>query len=138
MSWKIIKENQRKYADTSYYLKAEKECDEGKLVLEILWPDGFMYIISVDLYTKNEKRKFFFQKKIKKQNIYGCFVSYNDRIEKYGHQIMRMTNKEPIRKLKRLDALQKDGVLNYRLAEKYDITFETTLLEKPETNQHFN
>ena len=138
MSWKIIKENRRKYADTSYYLKAEKECDEGTLVLEILWPDGFMYILSVDLYAENKKRRFFFQKKIIKETLYATLVFFNDRIEKYGRQIMRMTNKDPIQKLKRLDSFQKDMALNYILSDKYDITFETTLPEKPDTNKHFH
>ena len=43
---------------------------------------------------------------------------------------MRMTDDSPISKLKRLDTIQKDGVLNYVLCEKYDVNFTTTLPEK--------
>ncbi len=130
MNWRIIKENQRKYADTSYYLKAERDCSEGTLVLEISWIERFMYDLSVHLHRKNTKPTFFFFGKVKPLSMYSTLVFYNDRIEKYGHQIMRITDDSPISKFKRLDSLQKDGVLNYMLSKKYDVDFTTTLSEK--------
>ena len=129
MNWKIIKENKRQYADTSYYLKAERECSEGKLVLEISWVKNFMYDVSVYLYTKNTGIKSIF-KKISKRYVYGHLVQKDDRIEKYGHQIMRITDESPMLKIKRLDALQKDMVLNWNLFNKHDIEIKTTLPEK--------
>jgi hypothetical protein len=130
MNWKIIKENQREYADTSYYLKAEMECSEGVLILEVCWIDSFMYNISVDLHRQVKARKSFFKKKVKPQLIFNCSVFLNDRIEKYGHQIMRITDDSPLSKFKRLDSFQKDGVLNWNLSERYNVNFETTLPEK--------
>jgi len=65
MNWKIVKENKRKYADTSYYLKAERDCSEGTIKLEISWVERFMYDLTVNLYRKNPKRKFFFFKDTK-------------------------------------------------------------------------
>jgi hypothetical protein len=130
MNWKIIKENQRKYADKSYYLKAEKQCSEGTLVLEICWIDRFMYNLSVDLYKENKGRKFILKKKIRRQLIFNCSIFQNDRIEKYGHQIMRITDDSPISKFKRLNSLQKDGVLNHNLSEKFNVSFVTKLPEK--------
>jgi hypothetical protein len=130
MNWKIIKENQRKYADTSYYLKAELECSEGFLVLEICWIDRFMYNLSVDLHRNDKPRKFLLKKSRKPQLMFICSIFCNDRIEKYGHQIMRITDDSPIVKLKRLDSLQKDGVLNYNLSERYGVSFITTLPDK--------
>jgi len=128
MKWEIIKENKREFADKSYYLKAEKECEEGKLILEICWAQ-MMYALSVDLISKNIGLKSLLKKE-SKRDLYGCLVFYNDRIEKYGHQIMGMTEESPISKLKRLDSFQKDLALNHVLSEKYDVTFETTLPEK--------
>jgi len=128
MKWKIIKENKREFADKSYYLKAERECKEGKLILEICWAQ-IMYALSINLISKNTGLKSFLKKE-SKRDLYGCLVFYNDRIEKYGHQIMRMTEESPISKFKRLDSLQKDGVLNYVISEKHNVTFETTLPEK--------
>jgi len=130
MNWKIIKENKRKYADTSYNLKAERECDEGTIVLEVNWVERFMYDLTVGLYRKEPKRKFFLFKDTKPETLYCCLVFFNDRIEKYGHQIMRMTEDFPLEKLKRLNSIQKDAVLNHVIGEKYDVDFITTLPEK--------
>lgn len=90
MKWNIIKEHKREYADTSYYLKAERGITDGTIVLEISWIENFMYDLSVNLYTKNTGLKSVF-KKVSKRYIYGQLVFYDDRIEKYGHQIMRIT-----------------------------------------------
>jgi hypothetical protein len=60
-------------------------------------------------------------------------IFYEDRIEKYGHQVMRITEKSPISKFKRLNILQKDGVLNHVLSEKYSVTYRSTLPEKKNT-----
>ncbi|AZJ34794.1 hypothetical protein [Tenacibaculum singaporense] len=130
MNWKIITENKRRYADTSYYLKAERDCIEGTIVLEIYWIENFMYDLTVYLYRNEPKRKFLFFKSTKPETLYSCLVFYNGRIEKYGHQIMRMTEDAPLEKLKRLDSFQKDGVLNYKIGEKYSLDFTTTLPEK--------
>ncbi|WP_106792416.1 hypothetical protein [Aquimarina sp. Aq78] len=138
MNWRIIKENKRKYADTSYYLKAERDCPEGTIVLEIRWIERFMYDLTVDLHRKKPKRKFFLFKNTKHESLYSCLVFYNERIEKHGHQIMRMTEDSPIEKLKRLDSLQKDAVLNYMIQEKYDVDFTTTLPEKKMSNNDYN
>ena len=62
MKWKIIKEHKRKYADTSYRLKAERDITDGTLVLEIDWFENFMYDLSVYLYTKNTGLKSVFKK----------------------------------------------------------------------------
>ena len=131
MNWKIIKETKRKYADESYYLKAEKKCSEGLITLEISFIERFMYDLSVKLDRKEPKRKFLFFKDTKPDLLYSCLVFYNGRIEKYGHQIMRITEESPIEKLNRLDSFQKDGVLNWSLGEKYNIEFTTNLPEKP-------
>jgi len=127
MEWKVIKENKRQFADDSYYLKAERNCSEGLLILEICWAQ-IMYSLSVELFPKNTNYKRFFKKNNQKV-MYSTLVFYNDRIEKYGHQIMRMTDDSPISKLKRLDSLQKDTALNYILGEKFNVNFETTLPE---------
>ncbi|WP_444912478.1 hypothetical protein [Microbulbifer sp. PAAF003] len=119
MQWKIVKEIPRKFADESYYLKAERDCSEGTLVLEICWAQ-IMYALTVDLIKDNDNAEL----------IYDCMVFYEDRIEKYGHQIMRITENSPISKLERLDSLQQDGVLNYVLSEKYGVTFKTALPDK--------
>jgi len=116
MQWNIIEEISRKYADESYYLKAECVCAEGTLVLEIEWAQ-IMYALTVNLVKENEEQKI----------VYDCMVFYEDRIEKYGHQIMRITDGSPLRTLRRLDSMQKDGVLNYYLGEKYNVSFETEL-----------
>jgi hypothetical protein len=129
MKWKIIKENKREYADTSYYLKAERDITDGTLVLKISWIENFMYDLSVSLYTKNTGLKSIF-KKVSSRYIYGHLVSYTDRIEKYGHQIMRITEDSPMSKFKRLDSLQGDGVLNWNLFNKHDIEIKTKLPEK--------
>jgi hypothetical protein len=128
MKWKIIEENKRDFADESYYLKAERNCSKGLLVLEICWAQ-FMYSLSVELFSTNTDYKRFF-KKTKRETMYHTLVFYNDRIEKYGHQVMRMTDDSPIKKLKKLNSLQKDGALNYILSEKFKVRFETTLPEK--------
>lgn len=130
MDWKIIKETKRKFADESYYLKAEKECTEGLITLEISFIERFMYDLSVKLYRKEPKRKFFLFKDTKPDLLYSCLDFYNGRIEKYGHQIMRMTQETPLKKLKRLDSFQKDGVLNWNLGKKFNIEFKTHLPEK--------
>lgn len=130
MTWIMIKETKRTYADSSYYLKAERECPEGKLVLEVSWIERFMYNISVDFYRKNSGRKLLFKRVTKPQLLYNCSVFCEDRIEKYGHQIMRITEESPILKLERLNSLQKDGVLNYNLSEKCNVDFVTTLPAK--------
>ena len=132
MNWKIIKENKRNYADTSYYLKAERDYLQGKIVLDIYWVERFMYNLNVEFYSGKAKRKFLFFKNEKPELLYCTLVFYNDRIEKYGHQIMRMTEDSPLEKLNRLDSLQKDGVLNYKLRERHNVDFETTLPEKIE------
>lgn len=129
MEWKIIKEHKRKFADTSYYLKAEKNITNGTLILEIKWVKNFMYDLSVDLYTKNTGLKSIF-KKVSKRYIYGHLVSYNDRIEKYGHQIMRITNDLPLIKFNRLVELQGDSVLNWNLFDTYNLEIKTVLPEK--------
>jgi hypothetical protein len=46
---------------------------------------------------------------------------------------MRITEKSPISKFKRLNILQKDGVLNHVLSEKYSVTYRSTLPEKKNT-----
>ncbi len=130
MNWRIIKEKHREYADGSYYLKAERDCLEGTLVLEISFIERFMYDLTVNLYRKKPKRKFLLFKNTKPESLYSCLVFYNERIEKHGHQIMRITEDSPIEKLKRLDSFQKDAVLNYKLREKYDIDLTTDLPEK--------
>jgi len=71
----------------------------------------------------------FFQK-TKAQIIDSCFVSYDDRVEKYGHQIMRITKESPISKLKRMDSLQTDGALNWQIFSERNIEVKTTLPEK--------
>jgi len=119
MSWKIIKETQRQYADESYYLKAEKTCQEGTLVLEIAWAQ-IMYALTVDLCKGNTESEL----------LYDCMVFFEDRIEKYGHQIMRITKNNPLGVLRRLDLSQKDGVLNHYLSEKYNVTYKSTLPKK--------
>jgi hypothetical protein len=116
MHWKIIEEIPRKYADESYYLKAECACAEGTLVLEIGWAQ-IMYALTVDLVKGNKEQEI----------VYDCMVFCEDRIEKYGHQIMRITDGSPFRTLRRLYSMQKDGVLNYYLGEKYNVSFETKL-----------
>lgn len=119
MQWKITKEIPRKYVDESYYLKAERSCTEGILILEICWAQ-IMYALTVELFNgKNHP-----------DLIYDCMVFYEDRIEKYGHQIMRITDSSPVSKLKRLDSTQKDGVLNHVLCEKYNVEFKSTLPAK--------
>lgn len=129
MGWKIIKEHKREYADTSYYLKAQREVTEGTLFLKISWIENFMYELSVELLIQNRGLKSIF-KKVSKRYIYGHLVAYNDRIEKYGHQIIRITNDSPMCKIKRLNELQKDSVLNWGISNKYDIEIKTTLPEK--------
>ena len=129
MNWKIIKENKRKFADTTYYFKAERKVEEGTLILEIKWVENFMYSLEVNLYSKNIGLKSFF-KKISKTYIYGQLVSCTDRIEKYGHQILRITKDSPISKFKRLDELQGDSVLNWSLFDKLNIKIKTSLPEK--------
>jgi hypothetical protein len=62
MNWSIIKENPRKYADGSYYLKAERDCSEGTLVLEISFIERFMYDLTVNLHRKNRNENSFFLK----------------------------------------------------------------------------
>ena len=119
MSWKIIKEKQRECVDESYYLKAEQICPEGTLVLEIVWAQ-IMYALTVDLCRENTESEL----------LYDCMVFCEDRIEKYGHQIMRITKDNPLRVLKRLDLTQKDGVLNNYLSEKHNVTYESTLPKK--------
>ena len=129
MKWEIIKEHKRVYADTSYYLKAKRDITDGTLVLEIKWVKNFMYDLSVYLYTKNSGLKSIF-KKISKNYLYGHLVFPNDRIEKYGLQIMRITEDSPMEKLKRLNKLQGDSVLNWNLSKKHDIEIKTMLPEK--------
>ncbi len=126
VSWKIIRENQRKFADKSYYLNAERECAEGTLVLEVSWPQG-MYAITVYLIHRDKKRSWIFFKKENRELLYSCFVTYNDRVEKYGHQLMRIADDSPISKFKRLDSLQKDAVLNWTLFSKHKVEFTTSL-----------
>ncbi|WP_074406567.1 MULTISPECIES: hypothetical protein [Aquimarina] len=129
MKWKIIKEHKREYADTSYYLKAERNVTEGTLIIEISWIENFMYDLSVYLQTKNTGLKSIF-KKMSKCYIYGHLVFPSDRIEKYGHQIMRITDDSPMNRIKRLDELQGDSVINYNLFNKHDIEIKTKLPEK--------
>jgi hypothetical protein len=38
-----------------------------------------------------------------------------------------MTEENPIKVLNRLDSMQKDGVLNFVLSEKFNVAFETSL-----------
>jgi hypothetical protein len=127
MHWKVIRENERKFADTSYYLYAERTCPEGRLVLEISWVERFMYTITVMRYDKESGRKLWFKKSTKPQLVYTSAVFYEDRIEKYGHQLMRMTEMSPLEALKRLNSLQKDGVLNYNLSRKSGVDIRTKL-----------
>ena len=129
MKWKVIKEHKRKYADTSYYLKAERDVTDGTLVLEIKWVENFMYDLQVNLFTKNTGLKSIFNK-VTKRYIYGHLVSYNDRVEKYGHQIIRITDDSPMSKFKRLEELQGDSVLNWNLFNKHNIEIKTSLPEK--------
>ena len=118
MKWKIVEENPRKFADESYSLKAELRTVEGTFFLEVCWAQ-IMYALTVELVKNNEDPEL----------VYDCMVFYEDRIEKYGHQIMRITQKSPFESFKRLYSLQKDGVLNHVLGEKYDVVFKTTLPE---------
>lgn len=131
MNWKITQESKRNYADTSYSLKAERDSleVEGKLVLEVCWID-FMYELTVSLYRNEPKRIFIFFKSRSPETLYHCLVYYNERIEKYGHQIMRITEEAPLEKIKRLDSLQKDDVLNFMIREKYNVDYTTDLPEK--------
>lgn len=129
MKWKIIKERKRKYADTSYYLKAEREIIDGTLVLEVSWIENFMYDLSINLYTKNKGLKSIFNN-VSERYIYGHLIFPSDRIEKYGHQIMRILDNHPIKKLERIKKLQGDSVLNWNLSNKLDIEFRTSLPEK--------
>ncbi|OCQ23752.1 hypothetical protein A7985_07375 [Pseudoalteromonas luteoviolacea] len=119
MQWKIIKETPRKFADESYYLKAERGCSEGTIVLEICWVQ-IMYALTVELFNGEEAPDL----------IYDCMVYREDRIEKYGQQIMRITDVSPVSKFKRLDSMQQDGVLNHVLCEKYNVAFKSTLPAK--------
>ena len=130
MNWRVLKENLRKYADGTYYLKAEKACCEGNIVLEVEFIQRFMYDITVKLYRNEPKRRFLIFKSNKPETLFSCLVFYNERIEKYGHQIMRMTEVSPIERLKRLDSFQKDAVLNFKIGEKYNLDFLTDLPEK--------
>ena len=120
MKWEIIKEIPRKFADESYYLKAERICSEGTLVLEVCWAQ-IMYAMTVELVKEKDDPEL----------IYDCMVFYEDRVEKYGHQIMRIAENSPVSKLERLDLLQKDGVLNFVLSEKYNVTYKSILPAKP-------
>ncbi|MGG8495457.1 hypothetical protein ACQY1Q_03500 [Tenacibaculum sp. TC6] len=129
MKWKIIKEHKREYADTSYYLKAKRGLIDGTLVLEVNWVENFMYDLSVHLYKKNTGLKSIFRKESKRY-VYGHLIFPSDRIEKYGHQIMRITEDSPMKSLKRLDELQGDSVLNWNLSNKYNLEFKTLLPEK--------
>ncbi len=137
MNWKIVKETRRRYADTSYYLKAERESDEGNLVLEISWIGGF-YAINIELIRQNTRRIWLISKTTKRIPIFGCMVCYNDRIEKYGHQIMRITHDSPVERLKRLDSFQKDLVLNWDLFQKHNIEIKTTLPERKEPKRNYD
>jgi hypothetical protein len=130
MKWKIIKENHRKYADETYYLKAEKICPEGLLTLEIDFVERFMYDLTVQLKRNKPKKKLIFFKDKKPDLLYSCLVFYNERIEKYGYQIMRMTEISPIQKLNRINSFQKDAVLNWNLREKFNIDLTSELPEK--------
>ncbi|AOT08750.1 hypothetical protein [Pseudoalteromonas luteoviolacea] len=116
MNWKIIEEVPREFADESYSLKAECDCTEGTIVLEIVWAQ-IMYALTADLIRINEEPEL----------IYDCMVFCEDRIEKYGHQVMRITDKSPFSTLLRLSSMQKDGVLNHYLSERYGVTFRTEL-----------
>tara|TARA_Y100000815_G_C13230304_1_gene457778 strand:+ start:450 stop:848 length:399 start_codon:yes stop_codon:yes gene_type:complete len=129
MSWKIIKENKRMFIDTSYYLKAVREVEKGTLVMEIKWVENFMYDLSVYLDKENKGFKSIF-KKLTKRYIYGHLVFCSDRIEKYGHQIIRITDENPMSKLERLNELQKDSVINWNLSKKLNIEIRSNLPEK--------
>jgi hypothetical protein len=129
MKWKIIKERKREYADTSYYLKAERKVTDGTLILEISWIKNFMYELSIDLCTKNTGLKSIF-KKVSKCYVYGHLIFPCDRIEKYGHQIMRIISKSPMKTLKKLNKLQGDNVLNWNLSNKHKIKIKTLLPKK--------
>ena len=120
MAWKVIKELPREYRDESYILLAEKICTEGKLRLEIVWAQ-IMYSVTIDLLVEGEEPNL----------IYDCMVFCDDRIEKYGHQLMRITKNMPVQKLLRLDSIQKDGVLNHYLSEKYNVEFKSELPDSP-------
>lgn len=132
MKWEIINEQKRKYADTTYYLKAKRVVKEGVLILEISWITNFMYDLQVNLFSKNTGLKSLF-KKTSKNYIYGHLVQCYDRIEKYGHQIMRITDNDPMSKLKRLDELQGDSVLNWNIFDKLGIEIKTSLPQKEES-----
>ena len=129
MKWKIIKEHKREYADTSYYLKAKRDLIDKTLVLEVNWVENFMYDLSVYLYKKNTGLKSIFRKESKRY-VYRHLIFPSDRIEKYGHQIMRITEDLPMKSLKRLNELQGDSVLNWNLSNKYNLEFKTLLPEK--------
>ncbi len=124
MSWEVIKENQREYADESYFLKAQAECPEGNLILEVVWAQ-IMYAVTVELIPNNSEPKL----------VYDCMVFYEDRIEKYAHQIMRITQKSPLERLRRLDGFQKDGVLNHNLSAMFGVTYKSSLPEKINAQQ---
>ncbi|AJQ95497.1 hypothetical Protein YC6258_03461 [Gynuella sunshinyii YC6258] len=76
-----------------------------------------MYALTVEIFKKDSDPEL----------IYDCMVYYEDRIEKYGHQVMRMIESSPVKNLKKLNSFQRDGVLNHELSEKYNVTFKTNL-----------
>lgn len=125
MSWTIVKEKKRSFADESYFLKAVCSCAEGELVLEIVWAQ-IMYALTVELFPLKGDTEL----------VYDSMIFYEDRVEIYGHKLMRITAKSTLSKLRRIDSMQKDGVMNYYLTEHHGVSFKSDLPSKPMSNNH--
>ena len=62
--------------------------------------------------------------------MYGVIASIDHKVEKYGPQIIRMTQNDTLNSIQRMDSLQKDAALNWNLSNKFDVDFKTDLPEK--------
>ncbi len=120
MSWTVVKEKKRSFADESYFLKAVCSCTEGELVLEIVWAQ-IMYALTVELFPLKDDTEL----------VYSSMIFSEDRVEIYGHKLMRITAKSTLSKLRRIDSMQKDGVMNYYLGEQHGVSFKSDLPSKP-------
>ncbi len=109
MSWQIIKEITRKYADESYYFKAVFSNDCYNVIIEADWAQ-IMYVLNADLIVNSTKT----------ETLFSSMVYCDDNIEKYTHQLVRIANHKPIEKIKRLQSLFQDGVLNFTLCENFN------------------
>ncbi|WP_428241545.1 hypothetical protein [Gynuella sp.] len=68
--------------DESYFLKAVCSCVEGELVLEIGWTQ-IMYALTVELFPLEGDTEL----------VYDRMIFSEDRVEIYGHKLMRITGK---------------------------------------------